>query len=437
MKKVAFHTLGCKLNFSETSSIARDFQSNGYRKVDFDDSPDVYVINTCSVTDHADRKCKQVVRDAKKISPDARVAVIGCYAQLRPDQIAEIPGVDLVLGAAQKFDIIEHLEKLRPSSLPLVHCSDIESVVDFKPSYSLSDRTRTFLKIQDGCDYKCSFCTIPQARGKSRSGTIDSVVQQVNEILEKGVKEIVLTGVNIGDFGKHDQGAEETFYSLIQELERIDGDHRFRISSIEPNLLTSSIIQLVANSTQFVPHFHIPMQSGSNRILRAMARRYDRELYRDRIQSIRTQMAAACIGVDVIVGFPGEDETAFTETMTFLKELDISYLHVFTYSERPNTKAIALPGSVANSTRTQRSQMLRLLSQKKRRRFYEKNLGQTRTVLFEDRPEQDLMQGFTDNYVKVQAGYDTNCINRLVEVQLDRFNSSGAIEVRALHEQLP
>ncbi len=429
MKKVAFYTLGCKLNYSETSTISRSFQLKGYVKVAFEDNPDVYVINTCSVTDHADKKCKKIVREAKRISPKSSIAVIGCYAQLKPKEIAKIPGVDLVLGASEKFDLVDHLEQLIPSDRASVHASDIDLVQDFVPAHSKSDRTRTFLKVQDGCNYKCTFCTIPLARGASRSGSIDSVLNQVKEVLETGSKEIVLTGVNIGDFGIYGGETRENFFRLLQELDQVKGDHRYRISSIEPNLLTDRIIELVADSAKFAPHFHIPLQAGSDKTLKAMARRYSRSLYNDRVNRILSSVPQACIGADVIVGFPGETETDFGETLEFIKELDISYLHVFTYSERPNTIASKLLKTVPHEVRSQRSQMLRILSQKKRRSFYARNFGQIRTALFEAKSENGMMQGFTDNYIRVSASYQPLLINRLVEVELTKINQTGTVEV--------
>ncbi|HEX8059752.1 MAG TPA: tRNA (N(6)-L-threonylcarbamoyladenosine(37)-C(2))-methylthiotransferase MtaB, partial [Cyclobacteriaceae bacterium] len=375
MKKVAFYTLGCKLNYSETSTISRKFEEKGYQKVEFNEKPDIFIINTCSVTDNADKKCRKVVREARGISPNAYVAIIGCYAQLKPKEISEIPGVDAVLGAAEKFRLMELLDGFVRPEQPLMLASDIRSVNSFNTSYSMHDRTRTFLKVQDGCDYSCSFCTIPLARGGSRSDTVANIVASAKEIAAKGVKEIVLTGVNTGDFGLQDGVRKEKFIDLVRALDEVEGISRFRISSIEPNLLTDEIIEFVAASKKFVPHFHIPLQSGSNAMLKLMRRRYQRELYAGRVQKIRELMPGCCIGVDVIVGFPGETDEHFLETYHFLNELDISYLHVFTYSERQNTPAATMDGVVAAPVRADRSKMLHSLSDKKRRAFYEKNIG--------------------------------------------------------------
>jgi threonylcarbamoyladenosine tRNA methylthiotransferase MtaB len=383
MKKVAFYTLGCKLNFSETSGISRIFEQKGYRKVEFSDQPDIFVINTCSVTENADKKCRKIVKEARKISPEAFIAIIGCYAQLKPKEISEIPGVDAVLGAAEKFQLIDYLDGFRKSDKVRIFASEIERANDiYNPSYSFGDRTRTFLKVQDGCNYNCAFCTIPLARGKSRSGTIEQVIDQVVEIAGTDVKEIVLTGVNIGDFGIQEGKRKERFIDLIRELDQIDGIERFRISSIEPNLLSNEIIDFVAASKRFVPHFHIPLQSGSDEILSSMLRRYRKDLYADRIHRIKSLMPGCCIGVDVITGFPGESESHFMETYEFLRELPISYLHVFTYSERANTRALELNGIVPIKERRKRSKMLRILSEKKRRYFYEEHLGTTQTDHF-------------------------------------------------------
>lgn len=429
MKKVAFYTLGCKLNYSETSTVSRMFEAKGYKKVDFTDTPDIFIINTCSVTENADKKCHKIVREARRISPEAYVAIIGCYAQLKPREIAEIPGVDAVLGAAEKFRLVELLDGFVRKPKAEVFASDIDHVNTFTPSYSAHDRTRTFLKVQDGCDYSCSFCTIPLARGSSRSGSIASLVKTAQEIADTGVHEIVLTGVNTGDFGIQNGKRTETFIDLIRALDNIKGIDRFRISSIEPNLLTNEIIQFVATSQRFVPHFHVPLQSGSDKILKLMRRRYLRKLYADRVQKIKAYMPHCCIGVDVIVGFPGETREDFLETYKFLNDLDISYLHVFTYSPRENTHAITLPGAVPASESAERSRMLHILSDKKRRHFYEENLGREATVLFENDIEDGKMHGFTENYIRVTAQYDPLLINTLKRVKLIAVNSQGLVEV--------
>jgi threonylcarbamoyladenosine tRNA methylthiotransferase MtaB len=429
MKKVAFYTLGCKLNYSETSTISRKFEEKGYLKVDFTDQPDIFIINTCSVTENADKKCRKIVREARNISPDAYVAIIGCYAQLKPKEISEIPGVDAVLGAAEKFQLVELLDGFVRPEKPAVFASDIEEVNSFNASYSLVDRTRTFLKVQDGCDYSCSFCTIPLARGSSRSDSVVNLVKHANEIAASGVKEIVLTGVNTGDFGLRNGVREEKFIDLIKELDKVEGVERFRISSIEPNLLTDEIIDFVSQSERFVPHFHIPLQSGSNAILKQMRRRYQRELYTSRIEKIKSVMPSCCIGVDVIVGFPGETHEHFLETYQYLNELDISYLHVFTYSERENTLAATLPDSVPMKIRNERSRMLHILSDKKRRAFYENNLTKSFTVLFENDIEDGFMHGFTENYIRVAAKYDPLLINETKSVTLTSINQKGNVEV--------
>lgn len=428
MKKVAFYTLGCKLNYSETSSISRMFEQKGYLKVDFDQTPDIFIINTCSVTENADKKCKKIVKEAKKISPNGYVAIIGCYAQLKPQEIAQIPGVDAVLGAAEKFRLIELLDGFAKEQETKVLASEIHEATVFNNAFSIHDRTRTFLKVQDGCNYGCAFCTIPLARGKSRSDTISNILETAREIALTDVKEIVLTGVNIGDFGIHDGKRKENFEDLVRALDEIEGINRFRISSIEPNLLTNEIISFVAQSKRFVPHFHIPLQSGSNEILRKMGRRYLRELYVDRVNKIKTLMPHCCIGVDVIVGFPGETDDLFLETYNFLNELDISYLHVFTYSERANTRAVDMEGVVPIKKRNERSKMLRILSEKKKRRFYDENLGQTFTVLFEEDVENGKMHGFTENYIRIAAKYDPILINELKLVTLWEINQSGAVD---------
>jgi threonylcarbamoyladenosine tRNA methylthiotransferase MtaB len=432
MKKVAFYTLGCKLNYSETSTISRLFEQRGYQKVEFNQQPDIFIINTCSVTENADKKCRKIVREAQAINPDGYVAVIGCYAQLKPQEISEIPGVDAVLGAAEKFRLVDLLDgfvKQPDATRAKVLASPIQDAVDYHVSYSLNDRTRTFLKVQDGCDYPCTYCTIPLARGASRSDSVANVVKAAQDIASRGVKEIVLTGVNIGDFGLQDGERTAHFLDLIKALDEVEGIERFRISSIEPNLLTNEIIAFVAHSKRFVPHFHVPLQSGSNKILGLMRRRYRRELYADRVSKIKSLMPHACIGVDVIVGHPGEEPNDFLETYHFLNELDVSYLHVFTYSERPNTPALDIRPVTPMSQRTQRSKELHNLSDKKRRHFYQSQLETNHVVLFEDDVQDGMMQGFTENYVRVVAKYDPLLINELKEVQLTQLNESGLMEV--------
>jgi threonylcarbamoyladenosine tRNA methylthiotransferase MtaB len=429
MKKVAFYTLGCKLNYSETSTIARKFEEKGYSKVEFTDTPDIFIINTCSVTENADKKCAKVVREARAISPNGYVAIIGCYAQLKPKEISEIPGVDAVLGASEKFRLIELLDGFERPANAKVFSSEIEEVKGFNTSYSLFDRTRTFLKVQDGCDYSCAFCTIPLARGKSRSDSTENILKTANEIAKTEVKEIVLTGVNTGDFGLQDGERKERFIDLIQALDNVEGIDRFRISSIEPNLLHDEVIEFVAKSKRFVPHFHVPLQSGSNKILKLMRRRYLRELYTARVEKIKKEMPHACIGVDVIVGFPGETHEDFLETYEFLNGLDISYLHVFTYSERENTLAVSMNEVVPMKERNLRSKMLHNLSDKKRRAFYEANLGKELTVLFENDIEDGLMHGFTENYVRVSAKYDPVLVNELKKVHLRSISEKGFVLV--------
>ncbi|MEH6306476.1 tRNA (N(6)-L-threonylcarbamoyladenosine(37)-C(2))-methylthiotransferase MtaB [Olivibacter sp. CPCC 100613] len=431
-KKVAFYTLGCKLNFSETSSIGRIFQDAGYQSVPFNEGADVYVINTCSVTDNADKKCRKVVREALKYSPAAYITIVGCYAQLKPREIAEIPGVDMVLGAAEKFNIIEHINDLTKQKKTIVHNSPIEETNVFVPAFSFGDRTRTFLKVQDGCDYSCTFCTIPLARGTSRSGTIESLVKQAEDIATSGVKEIVLTGVNIGDFGIREGKREDRFLDLIKKLDHVEGIDRFRISSIEPNLLSDEIIDFVATSKRFVPHFHMPLQSGSNKILGLMRRRYKRELYVERVERIKSLMPDCCIGVDVIVGFPGETREDFLHTYEFLNSLDISYLHVFTYSERANTIAAQMEGAIPGSARSERSKMLHILSEKKRRAFYKGQLGNTAEVLFEGDVKDGYMHGFSKNYIKVRAKYDPLLVNEIKAVRLTDISNEGDVEVEEL-----
>ena len=428
MKKVAFYTLGCKLNFAETSTIARSFTDNGYERVSFGEPTDVYVINTCSVTDHADRKCRKVVNEGLKISPQARVIIVGCYAQLKPEEIAAIPGVDLVLGANAKFEAYQQLEKLGSRKEARIVAGKIEETRNYQSSFSLGDRTRTFLKVQDGCDYPCTYCTIPLARGKSRSDSIEGILRQAKEIAASGIREIVLTGVNIGDFGIRNGIRTEKFSDLVRALDEQTDISRIRISSIEPNLLSDSIIEFVAASRRFVPHFHIPLQSGSNEILGLMKRRYRRELYRDRVLKIKQLMPDACIGVDVIVGFPGESHERFLETYQFLNELDISYLHIFPYSERPDTEAIQLPGKVHGNEKAERQKMLQILSEKKRRAFYESQLGKFTEVLFEASGKDGLMEGFTRNYVKVQASYDPMWVNEEVKGFLHCINAGGDVD---------
>jgi len=436
MKKVAFYTLGCKLNYSETSTISRLFEAKGYKKVDFTDSPDIFIINTCSVTENADKKCHKIVREARGISPDAYVAIIGCYAQLKPKEIAEIPGVDAVLGASEKFRLVELLDGFVRKPDAEVFASEIENASQFNTSYSINDRTRTFLKVQDGCDYSCTFCTIPLARGSSRSDSIENILKTAHEIATTEVKEVVLTGVNTGDFGLQQGKRVERFIDLINALDDVDGIERFRISSIEPNLLSDDIISFVAQSKRFVPHFHIPLQSGSNKILKLMKRRYLRELYVDRVKSIKEKMPHCCIGVDVIVGFPGETEEDFLETYQFLNELDISYLHVFTYSERENTPAASMTGEVPANKRAERSRMLHILSDKKRRKFYEDNLGRTSSVLFENDVENGLMHGFTENYVRVVAKYDPVLVNEIKKIKLTAINELGTVDVEEVQPEV-
>jgi threonylcarbamoyladenosine tRNA methylthiotransferase MtaB len=427
-KRVAFYTLGCKLNFSETSTIARLFQDGGYEKVEFESTPDIFIINTCSVTENADKKCKNLVNKALKISPHAYIAIIGCYAQLKPEEIAQIEGVDLVLGANEKFNILSHIADIEKNTETQIHACEISEVTDFVPSFSSGDRTRTFFKVQDGCDYSCSFCTIPLARGKSRSETITETIQAAQKLIEEtGSKEIILTGVNTGDFGKN---TGETFFDLIKELDQLDGIERFRISSIEPNLLTDEIIQFVASSKKFVPHFHIPLQSGSNNTLRRMRRRYQRDVYESRVALIKKLMPNCCIGVDVIVGFPGETSEEFLESYTFINELDISYLHVFTYSERANTHAIELNGVVPNSVRAERSKMLHILSEKKKRFFYELQKGKSKKVLWEGERDGDWMYGFTENYIKVKTPFLIEKTNTVQHIQLEELDAEGIFTVQ-------
>jgi len=423
-RTVAFHTLGCKLNFSETSSLSRMMESEGFEKRGFEEQADVYVINTCSVTENADRECRHLVRRIQRRAPESLVVITGCYAQLKPKEIAGIPGVDLVLGAAEKFNLAHHIRELAKGDPARICSCDIDQVTGFHSSYSVNDRTRTFLKVQDGCDYNCSFCTIPMARGKSRSDSIANVVKQAEKLAANGTKEIVLTGINLGDFGKGPDGAgikiglgqrEENFHELIRDLERVEGIERYRISSIEPNLLSNQIIEFVANSDKFMPHFHIPLQSGSNTILGMMKRRYKRELYAERVGLIKTLMPHCAIGVDVIVGFPGETEEYFKETVDFLHELDISYLHVFTYSERPNTHALSLGPVVPVNERHERNKILRNLSYMKMQYFTEQHRGQVRKVLFEKQEKGNMMEGYTDNYIRITAPYLEEWRNQIVD----------------------
>ena len=416
-RSVAFHTLGCKLNFSETSMLSRQLEADGFEKRSWEDKADVYVINTCSVTENADKECRQLVRRIQRKSPESLVVITGCYAQLKPKEIAEIEGVDLVLGAAEKFNLGQHLKEFAKGDSTKISSCDIEEVSGFHSSYSLADRTRTFLKVQDGCNYNCSFCTIPMARGKSRSDSIENVINNATLLAEKGVKEIVLTGVNLGDFGKGADGSqqgENSFYQLINELDKVEGIERFRISSIEPNLLSENIIRFVAESKKFMPHFHIPLQSGSNTVLGLMRRRYRRELYAERVHLIKTLLPHCAIGVDVIVGFPGESDDHFGETFSFLHNLNISYLHVFTYSERENTKALEIQPVVPVHIRHQRNKILRSLSYNKMQHFTEEHAGETRNVLFEEADKNGLMEGYTDNYIRIATPYKKEWVNEIV-----------------------
>lgn len=435
-KKVAFYTLGCKLNFSETSTIARDFQNEGFERVDFEEIADIYVINTCSVTDNADKQFKQIVKKAMKLNDKAFVAAVGCYAQLKPEELAAVDGVDLVLGATEKFKITDYINDLSKNDMGEVHSCEIEEADFYVGSYSIGDRTRAFLKVQDGCDYKCTYCTIPLARGISRSDALENVLKNAKEISEQGIKEIVLTGVNIGDYGKGEFGNkkhEHTFLDLVKALDEVEGIERLRISSIEPNLLKNETIEFVSQSRTFVPHFHIPLQSGSNEILKKMKRRYLREVYTDRVTKIREVMPHACIGVDVIVGFPGETDDHFLETYHFLNDLDISYLHVFTYSERDNTEAVEMDGVVPANIRSKRSKMLRGLSVKKRRAFYESQIGTNRTVLFESENKEGYIHGFTENYVKVKTPWNPELVNTLHDIQLTKIDEDGSVRIEFIN----
>lgn len=430
LKRVAFYTLGCKLNFSETSTIARSFKEEGFQRVDFSEKADIYVINTCSVTDNADKRFKTIVKQAQKVNEDAFVIAVGCYAQLKPEELADVDGVDLVLGATEKFKITHYLNDLVKNEPARIHSCEIEEADFYVGSYSFGDRTRAFLKVQDGCDYKCTYCTIPLARGISRSDKLENVLENASQISQKGIKEIVLTGVNIGDYGKGEFGNkkhEHTFLDLVKALDTVDGIERLRISSIEPNLLKNETIDFVAESNSFVPHFHIPLQSGSNEILKKMRRRYMRELYVDRVGKIKEVMPDACIGVDVIVGFPGETEEKFLETYNFLNELEISYLHVFTYSERDNTPAASMEEAVPLKVRKKRSKMLRGLSAKKRRAFYESQLGKEHTVLFESENKEGYIHGFTENYVKVKTPWNPELMNTLHKIELRSIDEDGLV----------
>lgn len=426
-KTVAFHTLGCKLNFSETSAIARSLETAGFAKVEFDEIPALYIINTCSVTENADKECRHIVRKALRINPEAFIVVTGCYAQLKPVEIASIPGVDLVLGAGEKFRITEHIDSLEKKKKADIFSTEIKQVKEFVPTYSFGDRTRSFLKVQDGCDYFCSFCTIPLARGTNRSMSISETLKIAQEVAVSGVKEVVLTGVNIGDFGKQ---SGESFLQLIQELDKIEGIERFRISSIEPNLLADEIIHFVSQSKKFVPHFHIPLQSGSDKILKLMRRRYTQDLYAERVARIKELMPHCCIGTDVIVGFPGESEGDFLDTYRFLNELNVSYLHVFTYSERANTTAIRMDDAIPAAVRQERNKMFRILSEKKKRSFYEENIGSEATVLFETENHNGIIYGYTENYIRIKTKYNPAHANRLVNVVMRDLSGDGMMEIK-------
>ena len=439
-KKVAFYTLGCKLNFSETSTIARNFENEGFQRVDFSENADIYVINTCSVTENADKRFKSIVKNALKQNEDAFLIAVGCYAQLKPEELAAVDGVDLVLGATEKFNVTSYINDLTKNEVGEVHSCEIVDADFYVGSYSIGDRTRAFLKVQDGCDYKCTYCTIPLARGISRSDTLENVLNNAAEIASKGIKEIVLTGVNIGDYGKGEFGNkkhEHTFLELVKALDTVNGIHRLRISSIEPNLLKDETIEFVANSNTFVPHFHIPLQSGSDALLKKMKRRYLRKTYTNRVERIKETMPNACIGVDVIVGFPGETDELFLETYNYLNDLDISYLHVFTYSERANTEAAEMDGVVPKRTRAKRSKMLRGLSAKKRRAFYESQLGNTLTVLFEGENKEGYIHGFTENYVKVKTPWNPELVNTLHKVTLTKIDEDGLVRFDFVNENIP
>ena len=431
-KKVAFYTLGCKLNFSETATIARNFTSEGFERVAFEEKADIYVINTCSVTDNADKRFKSIVKKALKQNDEAFLIAVGCYAQLKPTELAAVGGVDLVLGATEKFNVTSYINDLTKNNIGEVHSCEISDADFYVGAYSIGDRTRAFLKVQDGCDYKCTYCTIPLARGVSRSDTVQNVLDNAKEISSKGIKEIVLTGVNIGDYGKGEFGNkkhEHTFLDLVKELDKVEGIHRLRISSIEPNLLKDETIDFVATSASFVPHFHIPLQSGSDELLKKMKRRYLKNTYTNRVSRIKDAMPNACIGVDVIVGFPGETDALFLETYNYLNDLEISYLHVFTYSERPNTAAVELDGVIPKKVRAKRSKMLRGLSAKKRRAFYESQLGNTLTVLFESENKEGYIHGFTENYVKVKTPWNPGLVNTLHEITLSEIDEDGSVRL--------
>ena len=432
-KKVAFYTLGCKLNFSETATIARNIQNEGFDRVEFSDFADIYVINTCSVTENADKRFKTIVKQAQRANQSALIVAVGCYAQLQPEELADVNGVDLVLGATEKFKITDYLNQLTKNDTALIHSCEIADADFYVSSYSTGDRTRAFLKVQDGCDYKCTYCTIPMARGISRSDTLQNVLDNAKKIANQGIKEIVLTGVNIGDYGKGEYGNkkhEHTFFELVQALDKIKSIQRFRISSIEPNLLKDETIDFVANSNSFVPHFHIPLQSGSNAMLKAMRRRYIKDLYVDRVEHIKRVLPHACIGVDVIVGFPGETDEIFLETYNFLNDLDIAYLHVFSYSERPNTHASTLSSKVSKSIKSKRSKMLRGLSVKKRRAFYESQINTKQSVLFEGENKQGYIHGFTENYIKVKSNWDPSLVNTLHQVVLSEIDLDGLVSIK-------
>lgn len=429
-KNVAFYTLGCKLNFAETSTIARNFENEGFKRVDFEQTADIYVINTCSVTDNADKRFKSIVKNALKKNNEAFLIAVGCYAQLKPKELAAVDGVDLVLGATEKFNVTSYINDLTKNNIGEVHSCEISEADFYVGSYSIGDRTRAFLKVQDGCDYKCTYCTIPLARGISRSDTLENIINNAKEISSKGIKEIVLTGVNIGDYGKGEFGNKKhkhTFLELVKKLEGVEGIHRLRISSIEPNLLKDETIDFIAKSDTFVPHFHIPLQSGSDELLKKMKRRYRIQTYTNRVHKIKEVMPNACIGVDVIVGFPGETDELFLETYNYLNEIDISYLHVFTYSERPNTEAVNLKGVIPKEIRAKRSKMLRGLSAKKRRSFYENQLGSTASVLFESENKEGFINGFTENYVKVKTPWNPNLVNTLHTIYLTEIDNDGLV----------
>jgi len=427
-KKVAFFTLGCKLNFSETSTIARNFIEEGYDRVEFNESADVYVINTCSVTELADKKCRQIIKKANKLNPEAKIAVVGCYSQLKPEEIAAINGVDIVLGAKDKMKLIEHIENHKTDETE-VHSCNINEVDEFAPAFSMGDRTRSFLKVQDGCDYYCSYCTIPFARGKSRNASVAETIQKAEEIAKNGIKEVILTGVNIGDFGK---STGESFFDLVKELDKVEGIERIRISSIEPNLLTDEILEFVSKSNKFLPHFHIPLQSGSDSILKLMRRKYDTLLFSERIKKIKSLIPDAFIGIDVIIGFPGETDELFEETLNFLKQSDCSFLHVFTYSERPNTRTVKMEGKVPNEAKTKRSRILHDLSERKLQDFYKQNIDTERSVLFEGNKKENKMFGFTENYIKVETVFNKELVNSVRKVKLSNVLPSGNVGLEYL-----